>query len=58
MAGERLGVHNDMPGLLAQLDLEIGNFDVGSILGGVIGQLGALGDSVGGLTSGPGPSAL
>jgi len=43
-----------MPGLLAQLDLEIGNFDVGSMLGGVIGQLGALGDSVGGLTSGPG----
>lgn len=43
-----------MPGLLAQLDLEIGNFDVGSMLGGVIGQLGSLGDSVGGLTEGPG----
>jgi hypothetical protein len=43
-----------MPGLLAQLDLEIGNFDVGAMLDGVIGQLGNLGDSVGGLTEGPG----
>lgn len=43
-----------MPGLLAQLDLEIGNFDVGSMLGGVIGQLGDLGGAVEGLTSGPG----
>ncbi|MFV8754473.1 hypothetical protein ACNOYE_28325 [Nannocystaceae bacterium ST9] len=43
-----------MPGLLAQLDLEIGNFDVGSMLDGVIGQLGDLGGAVGGLTEGPG----
>lgn len=43
-----------MPGLLAQLDLEIGSFDVGAMLGGVVGQLGDLGGAVSGLTGGPG----
>lgn len=43
-----------MPGLLAELDLKIGGFDVSAILGGVVGQLGDLGGATQGLTGGPG----